>query len=174
MVHVPPEELVRKYASKGLLVDTNVLLIYLAGLLDRQMLEGLPRNTKGYTAEDHAILEALIEQFHRVVTTPHVLAELSNLTDHFRFKRPEARLGDRLQQVVDFLRQAREEHTPKRTILSDTWKATLLRFGVTDVSIMAAAQAERYLVLTDDLALIGSLAKRGLDALNFTDLRFRT
>ena len=166
------EELLIKYASKGLLIDTNLLLIYLAGLPRADFVERLSRNTKGYTAEDHARLTRAVGLFHELVTTPHVLAEVSNLSNHFTFKRKEPDLSAYLDRALLVLRSAHEESVSKDVILSDPWLWVLPKIGITDISIMAVARERRYLVLTDDAALFGRLTHSGLDALNFTHLRF--
>jgi len=71
----PPGELLRRYASRGLLIDTNILLVYVAGLADRALVEKLRRNKRGYTAAEFDLLARLVAQFHLVVTTPHVLRD---------------------------------------------------------------------------------------------------
>jgi hypothetical protein len=61
----------------------------------------------------------------------------------------------------------REHHHPCRSLANDQG---FLRFGLTDTGIAMAAPG-KYLVLTDDLALFGLLAKRGVDVLNFNHVR---
>lgn len=171
MAH-PVEELLIKYASKGVLIDTSILLILLAGLVDRTAVERLSRNNEGYTAKDLDLLIRLVARFHRVVTTPQILAEVSNLSSNLTYKRREPHLRDHFAHVLAFLRQTGEEVVEKDDILSDSWLGLLPKLGVTDISILEAARRGKYLVLTDDATLTANLARNGLDVLNFTHIRF--
>jgi hypothetical protein len=166
------EVLVARYASWGVLVDTNILLIYLAGLWDRSLVERFSRNEKGYTADDFDALGQLIARFRLVLTTPHILTEVSNLSYALGFKRRDRDAADHLARVVAFLRGTCEEQVPKDTILADQWHSLLARFGVTDVSIMEACRIHRCLVLTDDAKLCDALGRLDVDVLNFSNIRF--
>ena len=69
---------IKQYRRKGIIVDTNLLLLALIG--------GTPsvvefKRTRGYTNEDYRLLLTMIDQFERLVSTPHILAEVSNLTN---------------------------------------------------------------------------------------------
>jgi hypothetical protein len=166
------EEMVARYASWGVLVDTNILLIYLAGLWDRTLVERFSRNDKGYTADDFDALDKLIARFQLVLTTPHILTEVSNLSNALGFKRNDPDAADHLARVVAFLLSTCEERVPKDTILGERWRPLLARFGVTDVSIMEACRIHRCLVLTDDAKLCDALGRLDVDVLNFSNIRF--
>lgn len=66
--------------SKGLLIDANLLSVVLIGLLGRGEIERFKR-TRSYTGEDALAIDGLVGQFGWVCTTPHVIAEVSNLLD---------------------------------------------------------------------------------------------
>lgn len=73
---------IRAYQRSGVLVDTNLLLVYFVGLYDTATgyrIINAFRYTKGtYTAGDFEILLSFLQRFRTVVTTPHILAEVSN------------------------------------------------------------------------------------------------
>ncbi|MBW4544084.1 MAG: hypothetical protein KME25_06535 [Symplocastrum torsivum CPER-KK1] len=70
--------LIPKYAQKGVLVDTNVLILYLVGLTNPKLIETFKR-TKQFSIEDFELLIALIAAFNnKVITTPNILTETSN------------------------------------------------------------------------------------------------
>jgi len=73
---------IRKYQRSGVLVDTNLLLVYFIGLYDTATgykLVNTFKYTKGnYGSEDFDALLAFLQDFRTVVTTPHILAEVSN------------------------------------------------------------------------------------------------
>ena len=70
--------LLDKYKTKGLLVDANLLLLFLVGTHDLQLVgDGKYNKLSKYTPEDYRLLIRLQAVFKRIVTTPHVLTEVS-------------------------------------------------------------------------------------------------
>ncbi len=154
--------LIGRYREGGLLVDTNLLLLYLVGAYDERQIRGF-RRTEQFEPEDFLVLAAFIGQFGQVVTTPHVLTETSNLlgqlSGHVR-----AGCFTLLRQSISLMR---EHQAPAATIAADP---DFIRFGITDMAI-AEASPGTYLVLTDDLPLYSYLGGRGVDVLNFNNIR---
>lgn len=78
-----PAARITRHLRNGLLVDTNLLLVYFVGNYDYATgyrLINRSRYTKGiYEPGDFEILDALLNRFRNRITTPHVLAEVSNL-----------------------------------------------------------------------------------------------
>lgn len=74
--------LLQKYQSRGLLVDTSLFLLFLAGRIEPVDLNAFrPVRNQGYTLKDLELLLAIMNSFPRLVTTPHVLTEISNHAD---------------------------------------------------------------------------------------------
>jgi hypothetical protein len=67
--------------SGGLLVDTNLLVLYAIGTVNRRRIETFKR-TRQYTEGDFDKLLRVLNAFTPLCTLPHVLAEVSNLTEH--------------------------------------------------------------------------------------------
>ena len=72
------DTLLLEYRTRGILVDTNLLLLYFVGSLDLNRIERFKR-TRKYTIPDFHVLVQLLTYFGRVVITPHILTEVSNL-----------------------------------------------------------------------------------------------
>ena len=70
--------LIEKHRTNGLLIDTNLLVLFLVGKTNKSRILSFQR-TQAYTLEDLELLERLVEQFRTLITTPHVLTEVSNL-----------------------------------------------------------------------------------------------
>jgi hypothetical protein len=68
-----------RYRARGILVDTNLLLLFFIGLFDRGQISRFKR-TKTYTGEDFDVLDRFLSQFARLITTPNILSEVSNLS----------------------------------------------------------------------------------------------
>ena len=161
-------ELIRRHAPHGLLIDTNVLLLYLVGSFSTEFIERFKRTrSRGYTAEDFVLVANLARLFARVVTMPHILAELSNLS--MQIESPH--LTAHFRCVVGFLRAAREECVTKDTILLSPRLALLPKIGITDLSIIEAAKRGKYLVLTDDLNAAIALRSALCGVINLNEIR---
>ena len=72
-------DLIERYRAKGILVDANLLLLYFIGKFDSRQVATFKR-TSQFTAEDFKLLDRLLNQFARIVTTPQVLAEVNSLS----------------------------------------------------------------------------------------------
>ena len=64
----------------GLLVDTNLLVLYVVGGVNRNRIDTFKRTTR-YTKSDYDLLLRVIAKFNPLYAVAHVLAEVSNLTD---------------------------------------------------------------------------------------------
>jgi hypothetical protein len=76
------ELLIDRYKAKGILIDANLALLYLVGSYDLRLVgDGKYKKLSKYNAEDYHLLLRLKGVFKKAVTTPHVLTEVSNLTN---------------------------------------------------------------------------------------------
>lgn len=72
-------ELASRHRGGGVLVDTNLLLLFYVGGYDRNLVERFPRTADRFVASDFDTLNGLLASFDKVATTPHILTETSNL-----------------------------------------------------------------------------------------------
>lgn len=155
--------LVGQYRSAGVLVDTNLLVLYFVGAYNPALVGRFRRTADRFVPEDFGTLASFLENFDRVVTTPHVLTETSNLLGQLG----QPAKGVCFTALGQAIPSMHEHRTPATTL---TNSAAFLPFGVTDTAIYEAAPST-YLVLTDDLPLYAYLAGQGVDVLNFNHLR---
>jgi len=155
-------KLISKYRRKGVLVDTNLLVGFLVGTLGKEHLKNC-RATKVFTPEDFDLLDSFLRNFRKVVTTPHILTETSNLAGRLpeNLHAPFRLIFRRIVEGVE------ERFEPSKDLCG---REEFLRLGLADTAISATAPGQ-FLVLTDEFALYGSLQKRGVDAVNFNHLR---
>ena len=144
-------------------MDTNVLLLYLVGLYDVQAIARFKR-TRQYTSEEFQFVASYAGHFRCLITTPCILAELSNLSPRGK----EPRLAMYYGQLVTALKAAEEQYVGKDVILDSP---LLPRIGFTDLSIIEAAKRDKRLVLTDDLPLAEYLRRSNCDVINFNHIR---
>ncbi|MGD0517565.1 MAG: hypothetical protein ABSA26_08525 [Thermoguttaceae bacterium] len=72
-------QLIHQYSRQGIIVDTNVLLLFFVGKYE-PLLIAKHKRTRQYSIEDFQILEKFLKLFqNRIITTPNILTEASNL-----------------------------------------------------------------------------------------------
>ena len=157
-----PEYIFNQFRGKRVLLDTNLLLLFLIGSFERTRI-GRFKRTAGFSEKDFDILAALVASFQVIVTTPHVLTEVSNLAnslpehlktlwaEHFALR--AATLTEIFEPAVEVMREE-----------------SFLAFGLTDAAIHRVSTDT--LVLTEDFRLSGYLISQGVAVLNFNELLF--
>ncbi|MBE9063029.1 PIN domain-containing protein [cf. Phormidesmis sp. LEGE 11477] len=151
--------LLQKYFQKGILVDTNILLLLFVGELGRERISNFGR-TDQFTPRDYDLLIELLKRFKVIATTPNVLTEVNSLLNKLR--EPARKVFSK------GLARLEEIYIPSREVASSNWP--FLKYGLTDCGIADIAQS-KYLVLTDDLRLASYLHQKGIDTINFNNLR---
>lgn len=156
------EGLLIKYKSRGLLIDTNILLLVIIGLCDRKLIGSFKRVIQ-YADKDYEVVTQLANNFNFLVTTPYILTETSNLA----FQLPNC-YHDNLSAVMQkLLHKSVERYIPSVEIVEDR---SFTKYGITDAGISVISQGN-YLVLTDDFKLAGFLKKKTQDVINFNHIR---
>lgn len=155
--------LLARYRQKGILIDTNILLLYFVGAINRERISQFKR-TQQFVPEDYDTLLEIINYFRgKVVTTPNILTEVNSLAN--QLGEPErSQCFTRFALDISIL----EEFYTKSTIVVQHDK--FFKFGLTDCGILNLVK-DRYLVLTDDLRLANYLQKEGIDTVNFNNIR---
>ena len=72
-------ELLGRYKAKGLLIDTNLLLLYFVGAYDPDRI-GRFKRTMAFTVDEFLLLATVFQYFNKIITTPNILTEVSNLS----------------------------------------------------------------------------------------------
>lgn len=149
-----------------LLIDSNVLLVYILGLFRKELIDS-HRRTGRYTQEDWTLLEQFLQanNFQTLAVTPGVLTEVSNLLAYGL----NGRLRDNLfRYVAGIIPKFQEEHQDASRIVA---ASAFIFLGYTDAGIGEVARAEGIPVLTDDLKLYIWLLREKLSAFNFNHIR---
>lgn len=147
----------------GYLVDTHLLLLFVVGSADPELI-AKHRRLESYSAADYAALRRLLNGAGQVYVTPNTLTETSNLLG--QHGEPErSRLFRQLQALVQDSREI--------VVASATAAAhpAFTRLGLTDAVLLTAATADTPL-LTMDFQLYAAGLAKGVDlAVNFTAYR---
>jgi hypothetical protein len=154
--------LTRAYAPKGILVDSNLFLLFLIGTMNRDMIQRFKR-TETFLPEDYDVLVDYLDLFSTRVTTPNVLTEVSNLANVLT-ERSKNAFWCVLKSAVDILD---ETYISSKSLVGRTECA---KFGITDTAITAVVKGQ-FLLLTDDFRLSQYFQSTGGDVVNFNHLR---
>jgi len=154
----------KKIHRKYLLMDTNLLLLLLIGSLSpsRIRIEKVTAN-QGFDEQDFKQLCDYVGKFQKLVSTPHILTEVSNHADKIKSNR-----GQLIQQFISLI-ETLDERSEKSELLART--DAFPRFGLTDAAISHLAD-EAFVVLTTDFPLSGFLRKKGVYVINFNHVRW--
>lgn len=160
------DELVVKHRAKGILLDTNVLLLFVFTCFMPERIDGSKRLAK-YDREFGQLLWKFVDQFDKILTTEHVLAETSNLARQVVGGALWNRLSVQLYPLFCIVDQ------PQLAVLEvDKSRVDIGLFaqlGLTDAVIAANLGAS--FLLTDDLDLFLAAKRLQCDAINFTHMR---
>jgi hypothetical protein len=155
-------ELISQYRKKGLLIDTNLLLLYFVGMYDQERIPKFKR-TMAFTIDEFLLLTTIFNEFDEIITTPNVLTEVSNLSGQLPGNLRSYFYNDFAKRIPTL----REHYTSSKAISSSNH---FNLFGLTDSGIVETVKGN-YLVLTADLDLFGLLQNLGIDAINFNHIR---
>ncbi len=152
----------QRYRQAGILVDTNILLLFFIGAFDQNLIPRFKR-TKTFSVEDYEALINFLRFFDKIATTPHILTEVSNLSGQLG----EPVKSEYFKKFSSDITLLEEENVVSRDVAQ---MREFVRLGLTDTGIIRLTRG-RYLVLTDDFRLSQYLQSAGVDVVNFNHIR---
>jgi hypothetical protein len=155
--------IISPHKNKYAVIDTNLLLVYLVGCINPQLIDKFKRTNSRYCREDFNILDNIISKFSRFATTPNILTEVSNLGGQLN-------KGAREKFFIlfaQFIQKTKEEYIRSSEISKDTH---FIKFGITDRGLFELAKT-KHLIITDDFKLSALCNSKGLCSINFNHLR---
>jgi hypothetical protein len=155
------EILLQKYKTKGILIDTNLMVLIAVGNYNADRILTFKRTIQ-YTLEDYDLILRIVGYFERRITTPHILAEVDNLARQLPRAEHQA-LASAMEKLISDLF---EVYIPSSAAAR---MPNFFGLGLTDCATMLATQET--LVVTDDFRLSGSLSHLGRDVLNINHIR---
>ena len=156
------ERLFQKYKKRGIFIDTNILVLWCVGKVNKSRISQFNRTEK-FLPEDYDTLLAILNYFSGIVTTPNILTEVNSLVNQIG----EPERSRCLQVLAQEITKLSEFYIDSVTLAKIDKFA---KFGLTDCGIIHLAK-NRYLVLTDDFRLSNYLQIIGIDTLNFNNIR---
>lgn len=154
-----------KKTGNEVVLDANVLILILVGCTNKDYIKKV-KATKIFSETDYRVLKTILSKFEKLIATPNILTEVSNLAGQKKKYKKELffkeDLFDTLTKLIDSV-YLEEDFIDSNQIANDT---AFNRLGLTDVSIIKLLE-KRAGVITKDLDLCIELQNRGLQVLNF-------
>lgn len=147
------------------LLDTNILVAAIVAGVDWELV-GKHKRTRelGLEPADRPILTRLLELPRRVLVTPNILTETSNLLAQTEERHATRLLSALGRAVASF----DERYVPSTTAVGEP---EFRRLGLTDAGILALATSS-ILVVSNEHKLRGLLEQRGVQTGNFAQMRY--
>lgn len=125
---------------KNLIIDTNILLLLIIGVIDGQRYIKISKRLNIYNEEDYYNILKIIGEYKKIYVTKYIATEVSNLID----LKNEAR-----EKAFKAMRTLISSFTEIDTALINEINHDKLHiYGITDVSLIKLV--ENYTILTDD------------------------
>lgn len=147
----------------NIVLDSNLLLLLVVGLASRDYIAG-HRRLQAYSIEDFRLLQNILSTADKIVVTPNILTETSNLVGYIS-EPARTRIYILLKALVE--EAIEEQYVESKLVVA---RDEFPRIVLTDAAILEMATASHTL-LTVDRDLYLSALKQGLKAENFNHLR---
>lgn len=127
----------------NLIVDTNLLLLWIIGSIDNGTHIGSSNRLKKFNYKDFQIVNTIIGTYDTLSITPYIATEISNLIDLNGYVKEQ--VFKRFQVLLRDITAVKVIDTDVRADISSK---NFLNFGLTDNSLITLIND--YFILTDD------------------------
>lgn len=150
-------------AQKGIIFDTNLMLLHLLGNYDRTLI-GCHKRLNTYTVDDFNILTQILKINPKLALTPHTLTEVCNLcgSDDNKSK------ADWLKYFQYYLTH-KKERRPESSFLMNK-DSTFIKFGLADCALVDASK-NGYTIITNDLGCYMAIQQASGKGINFAHIQ---
>lgn len=146
--------------ANPILLDANLLVLLVVGLASPSRISQHKR-LRTFTAGDFELLQGILSRAPRIIVTPNVVTEVSNLADGGF----NGSARDRIYAVLrTLLTEMREIPIPS---VQAAGHPDFIRLGLTDAALLDILATENATLLTVDLDLYLAALRQGHRAENF-------
>lgn len=156
------QTIIEYYKSNELVLDSNLLILFLVGSFNKDIIEKFKRTNK-YVRNDFTVLVKFISFFQRIIATPNILTEVCNLCLSYNISSK-----NKLYPVFHTLiSELNESYIPTKEVSS---LPSFPFLGVSDTAIIKLCE-KGHLLLTDDFELYAFMSKNDMPVVNFNHIR---
>jgi rRNA-processing protein FCF1 len=148
---------------KSVAVDTNLLLLLIVGKSDRRYIKS-HKKTKSYNLDDFDLLLRILSKYQKIIITPNVLTETSNLASHINDESAKEAIFRTLAALIS-------RYDEQYVISKDaSLRREFIRLGLSDSALLEVNKAG-VVMLTADRDLHLAAEKAGYKSINFNHIR---
>lgn len=147
-----------------IILDAQLLLLLIVGTASRHYIK-THRRLQAYTEDDFILLTRLLSQAVKIVVTPNILTEASNLAGYIA-EPARTHIYEAFRAVVAAA-DTEEQYAQSKLVVTGP---EFTRIGLTDTGILQITTPSRML-LTADLGLYLAGSRLGLNVENFNHHR---
>jgi hypothetical protein len=154
--------MIEQYQSKGLMLDSNLLLLHLVGSTNSSLVgSGSYNKLSDFSTLEAAFLKQLISGFRRVVTTPHILTEVSNLVNDLHYEGRRQVWGAFVSTLEVISEQTISSYMVAR-------REEFSYLGLTDTVL--AEMSNEFLIVSNDGRMVDMLRQNQVIALKWVEV----
>jgi len=148
--------------ERKILIDANLLLLFVVGFTDIKLIKKQQKRLSKYDITHFEILNLFIEEYSKIVVTPHILAEFWNLMGEERgnWDKDKQRVFDTVCLIIQ---NAVEIYNPAAELIERT---EIRWLGIADVSLLEAAEKQGYSLISADAKLCIQAMNLGIETYN--------
>ncbi len=150
-----------KFVKTGVVFDANVLLLYVIGSINTNLISTYKR-TASFNIDEFIFLNQIQSYFGSIYTTPNSLTEVSNLLES-KYVNSKSKY---LEELSKHIPQLNEVYTCSNEACKDDHFSI---FGLSDSTLISMAKRGFYIV-TADGPLYFRICKQGYGAFNINHL----
>jgi predicted nucleic acid-binding protein len=150
---------------RKIVVDTNLLFLWILGSTNKKFI-GAHRRLQAYDLNHFSLLDEILDEYDRIVVTPHTLAEFWNLVGENKGAYDKDRIAIQ-NAAVRFVNSAIEIYVPATSITRDP---ALQWLGLSDLAQILVASENGYDLVSDDFNLCRHAMERGIRTYHFRQI----
>jgi hypothetical protein len=147
----------------ALILDTNLLVLFVVSIVSPHRIQH-HKLTSEFQQQDVKLLYRYLDAADRVLTTPNIMTEASNLLNISERRKTDVRYAAVLAQIA---RSLPERYVPSANAVN---RAEFSRLGLTD-TVLLEVLGDGGVLFSSDGALCRAVEASGLRAVNFWRLR---
>ena len=168
--------------KKGIVLDTNILNLYIIGCAKHGKLEKDTPLVEKYSEKDFKLLEALVKisknsnsLYISPQTIPETLFELG--VEPRRKKKtsrqiPAEKINNLCEYTIAILKESNEDiYHPTPEIINIMGEEPIKMYGVPDLSFIPGIKSREYAFLSDDPALVAYMYSQDICAITWKDFK---
>ena len=167
------DEFLKVCQSGGIVLDTNLLILYFVGCQNPKKISNHPRLNK-YNEEDYIIINSLVRtsKNKKLFLTPQTIPETMFFLGHDPKESRNSMLEELLAMTIEKLKVSNEDiYTPTPEIVKNREAWEINQYGLPDLSFIDGIKKKSLAFLSDDSELVAYMFNEGIVSKNYNEYK---